>query len=142
MGKKRKKEESLALGDINVTAVVDISFSLVIFCMLSINLILTAGINVMESKIGASVGRTAAKQNISIKLTLDSEIFLNNEEIDIEDLSEELMELLPNTEDQMVMISADLDNTCEEVIDVLDIAKKAGAKKLTLMKNPEVFEEG
>ena len=89
MGKKRKKEDNLALGDINVTAVVDISFSLVIFCLLSINLILTAGINVMESKVGVSVGRTAAKKNISIELTIDNEIFLNDEEIDIEDLSDE-----------------------------------------------------
>ena len=141
MRKKRKSDDKVALGNVDVTAVVDISFSLVIFCMLAINLVLTAGMNVMESKVGASVGRTTASQNISIKITLENEIFVNKKEIDIEDLIDELSELLPDTEDQAVMISADIDNTCEEVIDVLDIAKKAGAKKLTLMKNPEKLEE-
>jgi biopolymer transport protein ExbD len=132
--KKATHQKELAAGTINIISLVDVSFVLVIFCMATMSLVLTAGINVLETKAGAGKGKAALTENISIKMTKDNKIYLNNQPIDQYDLFRELSEKIPNTKDKMVIISADDENTCEQVVEILDISRKSGAKRLALMQ--------
>ncbi|MCX5781840.1 MAG: biopolymer transporter ExbD [Elusimicrobia bacterium] len=135
MRKKREtQQKELASGSINIISIVDVSFVLVIFCMATMSLILTAGINVLETKAGASKGKAALTENISIKMTKDNKLYLNNQPIDQYDLFRELSAKIPNTKDKMVIITADDENTCEQVVEILDISRKSGAKRLALMQ--------
>jgi biopolymer transport protein ExbD len=105
------------------------------------NIMLTAGINVMETKAGVSRGKAALKDNISLRLTKDDKIFLDNKEVEPNRLLPALAAVLPSTKDGMVIISADDDVRCEKVVDVLDMSKKCGARKLALMQNTIISEK-
>ena len=133
--KKDLKDRDLADGEINIISIVDVSFVLVIFCMVTMNLVLTSGINVLETKSGAAAGKATLKENISIKLTADNKLFVDDQPVEMNALSRELAARLPGTKDKMVIITADDSNSCEQVVDILDISKKSGAQRLALMNN-------
>ena len=134
--KKKIPAKELEEGKINIISIVDVSFVLVIFCMCTMNLMLSAGINVMHTKAGASQGKAAVSENVSLKLTKENKIFLDNEQVDEQNLFRELALKLPRTKDKMVIITADDENTCEQVVELLDVSRKSGAKRLALMQNP------
>jgi biopolymer transport protein ExbD len=135
-----KKNQSvineLPLGEINIIPIVDVSFCLVIFCLVAMNIMLTAGINVSGAKIGVRSGTAAGGENVSVILTQDNRILVNNHEVAPVDLAGRFLALLPATKDKMVTITAHESNRCEQVVDVLDLAKKCGAQRLVLMNNP------
>ncbi len=135
--KKHIPTKELDEGKINIISIVDVSFVLVIFCMCTMNLMLSAGINVMHTKAGASQGKAAVSENVSIKLTKDNKIFVNNELVDEQNLLRELSVKIPMSKDRMVIITADDENTCEQVVELLDVSRKSGAKRLALMQNPK-----
>jgi biopolymer transport protein ExbD len=133
-----KKKQSvtnreLPVGEINIIPIVDVSFCLVIFCLVTMNIMLTAGINVLESRAGAGAGRTTMRENVSVTLTKDNRLLVDNKETAPQELFRQLALLLPKTKDSAVVLSADESATCEQVVDILDIAKKSGAKRLVLM---------
>ena len=132
--KKQVQAKELGEGTINIISIVDVSFVLVIFCMTTMNLMLSAGINVLHTKGGASSGKAALSENVSIKLTKENKIFVDNQPVDPINLFRELAAKIPNTKDKMVIITADDENTCEQVVDILDISRKSGAKRLALMQ--------
>lgn len=126
----------LPLGEVNIIPIVDVSFCLVIFCLVAMNIMLTAGINVVHARAGAPAGRASVSENILVTLTQDNRILVNNSEIPAADLSSRLAALLPATRDKMVLVRAQDTTRCEQVVDVLDTAKKSGAQRLVLMNNP------
>ena len=132
--KKRVPVKELGNGTINIISIVDVSFVLVIFCMTTMNLMLSAGINVLETRAGASSGKAALSENVSIKLTKENQIFVDNKQVDPINLFRELATKIPNTKDKMVIITADDENTCEQVVNILDVSRKSGAKRLALMQ--------
>jgi biopolymer transport protein ExbD len=135
--KRVNRETDLPQGEVNIIPIVDVSFTLVIFCMATMNLMLTSGINVLESRSGAASGKVTLKENISITLTKDYHIMVDNKEVARDDLFRELAILMPKTKDNMVIINADADNTCAQIVDVLDISKQSGAKRMALMQSAE-----
>lgn len=136
----RKKYHStvpeLPLGEVNIIPIVDVSFCLVIFCLVAMNIMLTAGINVVHARAGAPAGRASVSENILVTLTPDNRILVNDSETSAGELSGRLVALLPATRDKMVMVRAQDTTRCEQVVDVLDTAKKSGALRLVLMNNP------
>ena len=140
MGRRRNesKDRELEVGTINIISIVDVSFVLVIFCMATMSLAMSAGINVLETKGGAgSTGKTAVSENVTVRITNESIIYVDDKEVTHEELSRVLMKKIPNTEDKMVIIKADEENSCEQVVRLLDISRKCGAERLALMQNPE-----
>jgi biopolymer transport protein ExbD len=140
--KRDSKDRELDEGEVNIIPIVDVSFVLVIFCMVTMNLILTAGINVLETKAGAATGKATLKENISITLTKDDKILIDNQQVEPDNLFRELAERIPGTKDRMVILTADENSKCERVVDILDISKKSGAQRLALMNNTEPAAAG
>jgi len=142
MRRKRRAntDRELGEGEINIISIVDVSFVLVIFCMVTMSLVLTAGINVLETKAGAATGKATLSENISITLTKDDKILIDSQQVDPDKLFTELAKRLPGTKDKMVILTADENSKCEKVVDILDISKKAGAQRLALMNNTEKAE--
>ena len=141
MSKKRQVvAKELGEGTINIISIVDVSFVLVIFCMTTMNLMLSAGINVLQTKAGASSGKAALSENVSVKLTRDNKLYIDNQSVDPINLFRELAIRIPNTKDKMVIITADNENTCEQVVDILDISRKSGAKRLALMQGGQAVK--
>lgn len=132
--KKATGDELLTAPSLSVTPLVDVSFALVIFSLLTMNLFLTAGINVMESKADAAKGKRSLKENICVELTRDRKIYINRKKVSWLDYQHRLQALLPKTKDRMVIIMADDDCICEDVVELLDMSKQVGAKRLALVK--------
>lgn len=132
--KKTTSDELLTAPSLSLTPLVDVSFALVIFSLLTMNLFLTAGINVMESKADAAKGKRSLKENICVELTMDRKIYINRKKVSWLDFQYRLKTLLPKTKDQMVIIMADDESFCEDVVELLDMSKQAGAKRLALVK--------
>ena len=123
--------------EINVTPLVDVALVLVIIFMAVSPFMLQAGIMVSESKAGAATGKAALEQNVQIALQADGKIILNGEEISLENLPAKLKEAIPKSKDGLVSLQAEKSNRVGQVVEVLDLAKQAGAKKVAILNKAE-----
>ena len=135
--------------DINVTPLVDVSLVLVIIFMAIAPFAMQSGIKVLESKAKAAVGKVSASENVSVRLTKDGKLTINGKEAVRTALFSALSDALTASKDRMVTLSADDENKVGEVVEVLDAAKQAGAKKIAIMtvekagvKDAEAGKEG
>ena len=120
--------------DINVTPLVDVSLVLVIIFMAVAPFALQAGIHVLQSKAGASSGKASISENVQITLSKDGAIKINNRPIQASELFPSVQQALNRSKDKMVIIQADEKNKVGEVVEILDVSKQAGAKKLAILK--------
>jgi biopolymer transport protein TolR len=137
MKKIRRSEPDIRAGFINVTPIVDVAFCLVLFCMVALNILLTAGIKVLETKANAQYGKTVLEENVRLTLTKDNKIMIGYKEVSRNELFKELLKRIPRTKDQMVIINADDENYCGQVVELMDISKKSGAKRIALINHKE-----
>jgi len=131
-GVQRSDED--AITDINLTPLVDVSLVLVIIFMAIAPFAMQAGIKVLESKAKAAVGKVSAGSNVTVRLTRDGKLTVNDKPAALEALGPALAEELSKSTDKMVILTADDENRVGEVVHVLDTAKQAGAGKIAIMR--------
>lgn len=133
-------ESDSPITEINVTPLVDVALVLVIIFMAVSPFMLQAGLQVSESKSGEAEGKHSLEENVQITLTAENKILINGEEIALSQLSEVLKERIPKSKDGLVTLQAEKMNRVGQVVEVLDIAKQSGAKKVAIMNKPEEKE--
>lgn len=126
--------EEDAITDINITPLVDVSLVLVIIFMAVAPFTIQTGIKVLKSKTKISVGKVASSENVNIRLRATGEIEVNGKSAQWETLQSVLELALAKSADKMVILTADYKNRVGEVVEILDISKQSGAKKLAIMK--------
>ncbi|HBL17857.1 MAG TPA: biopolymer transporter ExbD [Elusimicrobia bacterium] len=119
---------------INVTPLVDVSLVLVIIFMAIAPFAMTSGIKVLESKAKSAVGKVSASDNVSIRLTKDGKLTVNDKPTDFTALFAAVTEALSASKDKMAMLKADDENKVGDVVRVLDTAKQAGALKIAILR--------
>ena len=108
----------------------DIVLLLLIFFLLSSSFIVQPGIKVTLPKaVSADVD---SSNRIFITVTKNQTIYLNQKQILKSELGIELRDLLSENPDKLVVIQADKDISLENTIEVIDIAKLAGAEKFMI----------
>ena len=112
----------------------DIVLLLLIFFLLSSSYIVQPGIKVQLPK--AATGQVDQNNRIFITLTREGHLYLNAAPVVLENLNNELQRLLEQTPGRMVVIKADKDVTLERTIQIVDIAKMAGADKFMIATQP------
>ena len=127
--------------EINVTPLVDVALCLVIIFMAVSPFMLQAGIMVSESKAGAATGKASLEQNVQITLQADGKILVNGEQTPLENLSPKLREAIPKSKDGLVTLEAEKSNRVGQVVEILDLAKQAGAKKVAILNKAEDGDE-
>jgi len=134
---KRKNSKNLIL---DMTPLIDVVFLLLIFFMVATTF------QDVDSSVNIELPKSSSEHKITIKtlevkINKDLEIYLivkdlngKNEmmKIDQGDLKEKLGQKLELTEDKNVIVSADKSVNYQSLIEVLDIAKEAGAGSLDL----------
>lgn len=123
---RRKK----ILVHLNITPLIDIVFLLLIFFMLSSNFIAQAGIKI--SLPAVVTGKTYQKEDIIVTITKDNDLYLNEEEITIENLLDKLRVRLEETEKKTVIIRADETINLGLAVKIIDIAKQAEVRGLVI----------
>ncbi|WP_028855659.1 ExbD/TolR family protein [Psychrilyobacter atlanticus] len=134
---KRKNSKSLIL---DMTPLIDVVFLLLIFFMVATTF------QDVDSSVNIELPKSSSEHKITIKtlevkINKDLEIYLivkdlngKNEmmKVDQGDLKEKLGQRLELAEDKNVIVSADKSVNYQSLIEVLDIAKEAGAGSLDL----------
>ena len=125
--------EQEAITEINVAPLVDVALCLVIIFMAVSPFMLQAGLLVSESKAGAATGKSSLAENVQVTLTEGNKILVNGEAVEVFDLSSKLKTAIPKSKDGLVTLQADPSNRVGQVVEILDIAKQSGAKKVAIL---------
>lgn len=128
MGFRRKRREELR---IDVTPMVDVVFLLLIFFMISTTFVETPGISI---ELPQSSAKAVSRQPEEFKVTLakDGTLFYGEREISIENLALLIQAQSANLEDTTFYLLADKDTPHGVVVNVMDIARKAGFGRMAI----------
>ena len=132
---KMKKKRISSIGLISFT---DVIFLLLIFLLISSNFITHSGIKVDLP--GSNSQQNEFNKNISLTLTKNNEIFINNEAVGWEELPEVLNRKLIDDPEQVVVVRADETVQLRNVVKLLDIAKLSGTNRFFIATEIHIEE--
>lgn len=120
----RKKGKAL----INITSLIDVLFLLLIFLMVSSTFLEQPGIQLELPEAQSSV--LVEQKEFTLFVNRNGDLFLNDNEISMEELTVRIKEALPKMKDGALILKADKDVNYGLVVGVMDAVKNSGIKKL------------
>jgi biopolymer transport protein ExbD len=112
------------------SSLTDIVFLLLIFFLLSSSFVVQSGIKIQLPKSAAAEQETL--RQIVVTVTEKGVIYLNDKQVGAETLGGQLAPLLERDVDKVVIIKADQMVSLQNAVQVMDIAKGVGAKRLVI----------
>ena len=131
MNFQMNRSKIIAFSTISLT---DIVLLLLIFFLLSSSFFVQPGIKVNLPK--AITGQVESKDRVYLTITKKDRLYLNNQPVLKSELGGRLTELLKDQHEKLVVIQADKELTLETAIEIVDIAKLAGAEKFMIATQP------
>lgn len=127
------KENTMA--EINITPLTDVMLVLLVIFMVTSPLLMMESMKLKLPKAETS----GAEKGLAIVIAITSEgrYYLNDEPINKSDLEARLISELKSSGDNAVILKADRSVRHGLVVEVLDIARKAGADKLSIATEPK-----
>jgi len=122
------------LSEINVTPLVDVMLVLLIIFMVTAPLV-QQGVNV-DLPQAKTKNLPAKEEHLTLSLTKDKKIFLNNIEIDLSHLKEKLRQIFNQRADRDLFFRADKSLPYGFVIKVIAEIKEAGIQRLGIVTVP------
>ena len=120
-------------GRIQITPLVDIVFLLLLFFMLTQAVISSPGIPVDLPAV-LTIEDIASQKGLTITITKENIIYLNDKIATIEEISDELKKI--KDEPGGVFIKADRDASLGRVVEVLDICRQENVQKINIATTP------
>jgi biopolymer transport protein ExbD len=120
---------------LSITPLVDTMLVLLIFVLLLGAFAIQPGIRVRLPE--AASKEEEPKQDLVLILTRDDRLYLNDDPLQLPELGARLQELLRDRLDGVVVIKADKEVLHGRVVEVMDIAKGAGAVRLAIATEPK-----
>jgi biopolymer transport protein ExbD len=133
-----ERQLGTSLSDINVTPFVDVMLVLLIIFMVTAPMI-QSGISINLPQ--AETGSTPAEQGLTLTITKDKYIHMEDSVINQFLLEPKLKEYFYGKEKKIVFIQGDENLPYGFIISILDIAKKAGVEVIALVTRPADLEE-
>lgn len=116
------------IADINMIPLIDVTLILLIIFMVMTPLLLQSQISV---KLPETAQRgTGAENPVSLQITQKGQILLNGKGVKKADLEKKLALVLGKASQKTVLVQADRSVSIEDVVGVLDVARKLGAVKM------------
>jgi biopolymer transport protein ExbD len=124
--KKRREEEG-----VNPTPLVDVMFNLLIFIIVTAQYtnVQALKVNLPKAQTGASIEKL---EKVVIMVTKDEQILLEGKSMDPASLEAALNPLGKKEPQPSVLIQADEGSTTGKLVTVMDLASKAGLKKISI----------
>lgn len=119
---------------LNPISIADIVLLLIIFFLLTSTFVIQQGIRVRLPK--AFSEESATPDRITITMTGEGQLFLEDGIVGLDMLEVLLEESLRELGNPLVVIRADRTIIIEKVVRVMDIAREAGAEKLLIATEP------
>ncbi|MFH1714657.1 MAG: biopolymer transporter ExbD [Elusimicrobiota bacterium] len=117
------------------TPMTDVVFLLLIFFMLSSSFLALPGIKINVPK--AVTTETDIENKVIISIDKNQKIYINDKEVNINKLLTELPSYTRENQNNSVIIKADKSIEYGVVVDVIDIVKQSGVKKIAIATIPK-----
>lgn len=131
-----KRRTSLRKGQMDVAMkipLIDVMFNLLIFFMLTSNFVLQPGINVSLPK--AVTGEVMASESLVITVTGQDLLFLNEQPITFQQLTEKLKEAALHH--RSLLLKADLQTSLGRVVEIWDLCRELEIPQINIATNPK-----
>ena len=128
------RQESRLLTIFSFSSLTDIVLLLLIFFLLTSSFVAQPGLRVQLPRAEAS--EVIDDQRVTITLTEEGDLFLNNKRVTFQTLGQHLAAALKQTADQVVVINADRTVSLQSTVQVIDIAKTVGATRFMIATEP------
>ena len=123
-----------AISDINVTPLVDVTLVLLIIFMVTAKLIVARGISVDSPK---TVSGAEVKSTLQLILDENSALYINGKPFpDVDQARAKVKSLSDDNPELKAIITADKGVPHGEVMQVIDLVKRAGVTKFALTSDP------
>lgn len=119
--------------EINMTPMLDVVFILLIFFIVTTSFVRESGVSI--DRPAASTASVLPQQAITIGITDNNQIWIDQRPIDPRSVRRNIERLLSETPDSTVIIQADTYAQTGILIDVLDQTKLSGAKNIAVATN-------
>lgn len=115
---------------INITSLIDVLFLLLIFFMVTSTFLEQPGIKLELPE--AKSADIAVNKNLVLYIGAEGKIVFDNRAVEIDSLEAVMAAAVPGSEDGTLVLKADRTVQHGTVIRVMDIARRAGMKKLVV----------
>ena len=129
---ERKRSDSI----LDITPIVDTVFNLLIFFALSLNFVSTPGIQVNLPKSSAQE-IPQERKDFRVIMTDSGQIYANQKATDLKTLAREFDRAAQAASDTQILIQADQRVTHGKVVEVMDLARRAGLHRLAIVTRPK-----
>jgi biopolymer transport protein ExbD len=116
--------------EINISPLIDVVFILLIFFIVTTVFVDETGVDVNKPR--AASAEDLEKNSILIAVTSNGQIYQGGRSIGVSGVRSVVAALLENNEDMPVIIQGDANANHGLVVQVIDAANQAGAKKVSL----------
>jgi len=124
--RNRKKNES----EVNLTPMLDVVFIMLIFFIVTASFVKESGIEI--SRPGASTATRKEKGNILVAITANDQIWMNRRQVDPRALRANIERMHAENPQGSVIIQADVNAKTGLLVKVMDAARAAGVKSVSL----------
>ena len=107
--------------EFNMSSMTDIVFLLLIFFMIASTLVTTNAIDIL---LPTASGKTENKKSISVSIQKDLAFYIDQKEVEVQNLESELLKLLQNEMAPTLVLRAEKSVPVDYVVKVMDIANR------------------
>lgn len=132
MARRHVKTEE---AQIDMTPMLDVTFIMLIFFIVSTSFVKPTGVEVTKPQ--AMTTQQLASGNILIGVTATDKIWMNKQELNLEDVRVQVEQAKAATPKGAVVIVADTNASTDEVVKVMDQARLGGADKVWIATVPK-----
>ncbi|MFC1889772.1 ExbD/TolR family protein [Thermodesulfobacteriota bacterium] len=125
------KSDDGIFAEINLIPFIDVCLVLLLIFMITATMIVAGtGIDIKLPK--AATAKTQEQLEVVVCITEEKKIYVGAKEVDVKSLYGEIEEKLRETENMVVIISADRTIPYDKLIEVLDTVRLAGVENIAL----------
>ena len=122
----------------NLLPLIDVVLLLLIFFMISSTFVVQPGIQVNLPK--STIAERREPEDVTLILTREKALYLNDRRVTVPELWGRLVDMYRRRPDLMLVIKADRQVPHGSVVEVMDIAKQAGVRRLAIATRPKKQE--
>ena len=117
--------------ELNIVTLLDVVLLLLIFFMLTTSFVLQSGIQVKLPEAAAT--KVESTKEITVTITKDNQIYLNQQKVSAKQLPQVLKETLARSKGKkLLVVRADKQVLHGTVVKVMDLSKRLGVDKLAI----------
>ncbi|MBW1888338.1 MAG: biopolymer transporter ExbD [Deltaproteobacteria bacterium] len=126
---KKDREEETTLG---IAPLIDIVFLLLIFFMVTSHFDIATGVRIRLPKVSTKIFSEENKNKITLVIDKSAQIYLEGKKIDQKTLQKKLQNLVNKGGIFHLILQADKDVPHGKVVQIMDLAKRAGVQSIII----------